>query len=176
MINLITDNFRLSSMKKLIFLFFLLTACSSPETDNGVYTKSTTITNNIKSVLKKPWSESQTEGSDYALTNKKSKSFFLINSACRKFEASNLNSLTAAILSGINDLTYIENNKITFEDRDAMMVTAKGSIDGVTRFFKILTVQKNNCIYDIALISTTQKNLETDSNDYNLFLKNIKLN
>ncbi len=176
MINVITDNFRLSSMKKYLVLLFLLVSCSSSETDNGVYTKSTSIVNTIKSVLKKPWSESKTEGSDYALANSKTKSYFLINSACRKFEASNLNSLTAAILSGINDLSYLDKVKMTYEDRDAMLVTAKGSIDGVTRFFKILTVQKNNCIYDIALISTNQKNLDADTNDFNLFLKNIKLN
>ncbi len=176
MINLITDNFRLSSMKKYILILFLLVSCSSSETDNGVYTKSTSVNNTIKSVLKKPWSESQAEGSDYALVNTKTKSYFLINSACRKFEASNLNTLTAAILSGINDLNYLDKKTITFEERDAMLVSAKGSIDGVTRFFKILTVQKNNCIYDIALISTTQKNLEVDTSDYNLFLKNIKIN
>ena len=176
MIIIITDNFRMPSMKKFLFALFLLTSCSSPETDNGVYTKSTLLTNQIKTILKKPWHISQTEGADYALENSNSKSFFLINSACRKFESSNLNSLTAAILTGINDLNYIDKSRVLFEEREAMLITAKGSIDGITRFFKILTVQKNSCIYDFALISTTQKNLENDTTDYNLFLKNIKLN
>lgn len=150
-------------------------SCSSSETDSGVYTKSVSVTNSIHKILKKPWSQSSNDGSDFALFNNKSKSFFLFNSACRKFEASNLNTLTASILTGINDVEYLEKNKTTFEEREAMLVTAKGSIDGVVRFFKILTVQKNSCIYDLALISTSKKYLDNDTNDFNLFISHIKI-
>lgn len=163
-------------MNKLLMLFsLLLISCSSSEIDDGVYSKSTTVELNTKSLSKAPWSEVQNDGSDLALLNSKTKSYFLFNSACRKYESSNLNSLTASILSGISDLVYIEKANTTHQDREAMLIIAEGNIDGVSRFFQVLTTQKNNCIYDYALIANSKKNLELDAISFKKFINLIKL-
>lgn len=151
-------------------------SCSSNDIDDGVYSKSTTVDLNSKLLIKAPWSEVQNDGSDLALLNSKTKSYFLFNSACRKYESSNLNTLTASILSGISNLVYIEKEKTIHQDREAMLVTAEGNIDGVSRFFQVLTTQKNNCIYDYALIANSKKNLEIDSISFKKFINLIKLN
>jgi hypothetical protein len=166
-------------MKKLLPLIFIviatvLTSCAS--NDNGRYTKSDHVTNTLEKKIQKPWKEIKSEGSDFALTNTNSNSFFLFNSSCRKFEASNLNTLTASILTGLDNLEIIERASATHQDREAVLVTAKGKLDGITRFFKILTTQKNSCIYDYVLIATNQKNLDTDTADFNSFTQSIKLN
>ncbi|MBC7715173.1 MAG: hypothetical protein H7177_17645 [Rhizobacter sp.] len=161
-------------MKKLFILLILVTACSSA--DNGAYVKSKTVNNQLTANLKAPWVAVEDEGSDLALNNKNTKSFFLFNSACRKNEMSNLSVLTNSMLAGINNVDYIERKQIQFQDRDASVVIAKGSIDGIERFFRILTTQKNNCIYDFALIATSMKNLQKDSEDFDKFSQLLKLN
>ncbi len=161
-------------MKKLFFVFLLITACSS--TDNGAYTKSTSVQDDLTKSLPSQWKHVDDEGSDIALTNKSTNSFFLFNSACRKYESSNLSVLTNSMLTGIDNVEYISKEKTTHQDRDANIVIAKGSMDGVERFFRIMTTQKNNCIYDFALISTTMANLEKDTADFNRFIQQLKLN
>lgn len=162
-------------MKRLMpLLFIFLFSCAS--SDNGTYEKSNNIENNLKKYVSLPWTETQTEGSDFALFNQRSKSFFLINSACRKFEVSSLNALTSSMLAGIERLEFLERETINYQERDAQLIVAKGTIDGVSRFFRIMTTQKNNCIYDFVLISTNKKNLDTDTVNFNQFINYIKLN
>ncbi len=144
----------------LIILALLFTACSS--TENGPYKKSKQVDNQLEENVPSPWREVNAEGSDYALQNRLTNSFFLFNSACRKYEGSNLNTLTSSILTGIEDLKIIEKKNSTYQEREAAEVLASGKLDGVERFFKIITIQKNNCIYDYVLISTSKKNIETD--------------
>lgn len=164
-------------MKK-ILLFILITvlsACSSSE-NNGAYSKSTLVENNLSRAIKSPWKQIDSEGSDLAFSNTKSNSIFIFNSACRKFDPNNLPTLTNAILTGIDNLEILEKTTTTHQDRDAVMVVAKGNVDGITRYFRVLTTQKNNCIYDHALISTTEVNLNNDTKDFNNFVQLLKLN
>lgn len=163
-------------MKNILLIIFItvLSACSSA--DNGVYTKSTFVENGLKKNKPKSWKEVDNQGSDYALLNTKSDSFFVFNSACRKFDPSNLPTLTNSILSGINDVEIINKTNTEHQGREAVLVTAKGSMDGISRYFRILTTQKNNCIYDYALISTTEAHLNTDTKDFNNFIQLLKLN
>lgn len=163
-------------MKNILLIIFItvLSACSSA--DNGVYTKSTFVENGLKKNKPKSWKEVDNQGSDYALLNTKSDSFFVFNSACRKFDPSNLPTLTNSILSGINDVEIINKTNTEHQGREAVLVTAKGSMDGISRYFRILTTQKNNCIYDYALISIDAKTLEADTPDFNSFTQQLKLN
>jgi hypothetical protein len=55
-------------------------------------------------------------------------------------------------------------------------MTVLGKVDGVERYFHLITMQKNNCIYDFVLISTNEKNLNTDNTDFNGFLQRIEIN
>lgn len=162
--------------KILILLLLILSACGSGQIDSGVYTKSATVENLLSRSIRSPWQEITNNGSDLALANKSSKSFFLFNSSCRKYEASNLNSLTTSMLSGINNIEYIEKSTVVHQEREAVLIIAKGSIDGVVRYLRILTTQKNYCIYDYALIATSLKNLEKDTADFNKFIQLLVLN
>ena len=164
-------------MKKILLFIFItvLSACSSSE-NNGAYSKSTFVENNLSRAIKSPWKKIDNEGSDLAFSNTKSNSIFIFNSACRKFDPSNLPTLTNSILTGIDNLEILEKTTTTHQDRDAVMVVAKGNVDGITRYFRVLTTQKNNCIYDHALISTSEANLNSDTVDFNNFIQLLKLN
>lgn len=154
-------------------MYLLFSACS---TDSGAYKKSESLNNQLSKNIPRPWSEMNTEGSDYALSNPKTKSIFLFNSSCRKYEGSTLSALTSSILTGIEDVKISEKKNVFYQEREAAEVTASGKLDGVLRYFKIVTIQKNNCIYDYVLISTNKKNLELDSVDLKIFLERIILN
>jgi cytochrome b involved in lipid metabolism len=164
-------------MKKILLFTFItvLTACSSSE-NNGAYTKSQTVENNLSRTIKSPWKKIDNEGSDLAFNNSKSNSIFIFNSACRKFDPSNLPTLTNSILTGIDNLEIFEKTTTTHQDREAVLVVAKGNVDGITRYFRVLTTQKNNCIYDYALISTSEAHLNKDTKDFNNFIQLLKLN
>jgi len=127
------------------------------------------------SSLPKPWTEISAEGSDYALSNEITQSIFLFNSACRKYESSNLNALTSSILAGLDELKILDKKNIFHQQREAVEVLASGKLDGVLRYFKIVTTQKNNCIYDYVLISKSLKKLEEDTPSMNIFLARIFL-
>jgi len=161
-------------MKKLLLMLFIVTACSS--TDNGAYSKSSSVQDDLSKTVTLPWKIVDNEGSDLALNNQATNSFFLFNSACRKFESSNLSVLTNSILTGIEKVEYINKESTTHQDRDANVVIAKGSMDGIERFFHIMTTQKNNCIYDFALISTSMDNLKKDTPSFEKFVQQLKLN
>jgi hypothetical protein len=159
-------------MKKLFLVaLFILSSCSLFQSeDSGRYTKSNAVENRLEKISVVPWKKTKTEGSDFALN------YFLFNSSCRKFDASDLNSLTTSILTGLTELTIVKREKVIHQDRDAVLVIAHGKLDGITRYFRILTTQKNNCIYDLVLIATNKKNLEADTEDYSNFVQLIELN
>ena len=166
-------------MKTLIIIttFLSVFSCSMLVTnESGTYTKSSNVHNNLQKNLPPNWQLIDKETSDFAISNKSSGSVFVINSACRKFEASNLNSLTSSILSGVEIVNVIDRKIITLQGRDAIDMTVQGKVDGVSRFFHLTTTQKNNCIYDFVLISTNEHNLEMDNKDFQVFLNRIELN
>ena len=144
--------------------------------ESGAYHKSGSVHNELMQNLPRNWTKINKETSDFAISNSATRSVFLLNSACRKYEASNLNSLTSAILTGVEIVKILEKKIITYQDRDAMDLTVLGKLDGVERYFHLLTTQKNNCIYDFVLISTSERNLKKDNLDFQSFIQRIELN
>ena len=162
-------------MKKTLLplAILIISACAS---NNGIYKKSENVVNEITKKIPYPWKEINNEGSDYALSNEETHSIFLFNSSCRKFQSSSLTTLTSSILTGIEELKVIEKNSIFTQDRNAIEIVVNGKLDGISRAFKIVTVQKNNCIYDYVLISINTDSLNKDSKHFKTFLERIKLN
>ena len=156
----------------LLILFHFSQSCSS---DSGLYKKSDSFVNHLLKAPVTPWSEINNAGSDYALLNSNTKSIFLFNSSCRKYESGTLTTLTASILAGIEQAVILERKNVFYQEREAAEVTASGNTDGIIRYFKIITIQKNNCIYDYILISTNKKNLEKDYSSLKIFLERIIL-
>lgn len=156
-------------------IMLTIAGCSS-NTDSGVYKKSENINNQLSRNLPVAWTEISSEGSDYALQKKTSNSIFLFNSSCRKFEGSTLNALTSSMFTGLDEVVIEEKKESFYQGREAVEVTAHGKLDGITRYFKIITILKNNCIYDYVLIATNGNNLQNDSVDLKSFLERIIIN
>ena len=161
---------------KLILIIFSLTifsSCSSLN-DSSVYSKNKDMKNDLENSIPNPWERITSEGSDFAIQNKFSKSVFLVNSACRKNENSNLNSLTSAIFAGIENLKTISQNHINLYEREAVEEKVSGKVDGIETYLNVVTLQKNFCIYDYILISTSEAKLNADYNTYKNFILRIR--
>ena len=157
-----------------IIFIFLFSSCGMFSSNEGsTYLKSKNIANGFDLKIPNNWEKIKTEGSDYALKNKKTNSIILLNSACRKYEASSLNALTSSMLTGIDDLNILAKNQITLHDREAQEVRVEGKVDGVKTYFNIITLQKNYCIYDYILISPNLKKIENDYSTFKLFYSEV---
>jgi hypothetical protein len=166
-------------MKILILLTFtlILNGCSLiTPTESGNYKKSLTVSNNLSGHLPSAWTQISNESADFAILNNLTHSVFLFNSACRKFEASDLNSLVSSMLTGVEIVKTIEKKFISYQNRDAIDMTVLGKVDGIERYFHLLTTNKNNCIYDFVLISTNEKYLNEDGHYFQDFIQRIKIN
>jgi hypothetical protein len=158
----------------IIFSLFIISSCGLfSSNENGAYTKSVSFQNNIEKNIPKNWEKLKSEGSDFALYNTKTKSTFVLNTACRKSENSSLNALTSSILTGIDDLVIIYKKSLTLHEREAQELRVEGKVDGVKTYFNIITLQKNYCIYDLVLISSNLKKLDLDYKNYKKFVDGI---
>jgi hypothetical protein len=166
-------------MKILILLniVLLLNACSIlAPTESGNYKKSIAVNNSLAGHLPTNWNTISNENSDFAILNSKTQSVFLFNSACRKFEASDLNTLLSSMLTGVEIVKTIEKKLVVLQNRDAIDTTIIGKVDGIERYFHLVTTNKNSCIYDFVLISTNEKHLEQDNIYFQDFIQRIKIN
>ncbi len=162
-------------LSKLLILstLIIISSCSFfSSNESSTYTKSQFVNNTVINGYKN-WKVVKNEGADFALLNSVTNNIFLFNSACRKFEASNLSTLTSSLLTGIESIVISKKEIIQLFDREALAIVANGKVDGVKTYFSIITLQKNSCIYDYALISSKEKKLEKDLEEFNLLIKKV---
>ncbi len=153
-----------------IALFLIATCgCSFFSSDDSVYTRSKIINENANISGWKKINDSK--NADLTFENTKTHSLIALNSNCRKNQFSTLEGLVASILAGVDDVEVFEKKKETLYNRDAIYLKARGGIDGVTRFLGLVVFQKNFCIYDALLISTSEKKLNHDIDDFHNFVE-----
>lgn len=173
----ILDHLRPLMMKYLysILILFSLVACSSNDEGRGVYKKSTKYVNLLEKNIPTTWREISSAGADYALENKITNSIFVFTSACRNYDQSSLNNLTSSMLSSLGKPTILEKKKLNHQGRESEIIKFQTKVDGISRYLYTLTLQKNDCIYDYALIATSAKNLDIDLEDFIRFTNAIVL-
>jgi hypothetical protein len=116
------------------------------------------------------WKRIEPDTSDYAFLNSKTNSIIMVNSLCKKYEATSLKHLTSNILAGIQDIKVEDRLEKTYFSRSALVTHVSGSFDGVPVFLTITTIAKNRCTYDFILISRTKEKRLIDEKSLNLIL------
>ncbi|MFN8369463.1 MAG: hypothetical protein U0T83_02430 [Bacteriovoracaceae bacterium] len=150
-------------------IFVTLVSCSSAPVDP----KSTNYKLNFES---HDWEKISAEKSDYAFSKSKTNSIMMINSSCLKYKDVPLVNLQDSLLTGIDDLTIIEQEKINWAGRDAISLRAKGKIDGVTVNLMVRILKRDTCNYDFILIQPKEELLRKDSEDFLKMLESVKFN
>lgn len=121
------------------------------------------------------WSAIGPDSSDHAFVSTKTKSTIVAQSFCKKFQTASLETLSSTIFNGIDDLVVIEKNDLSIASREALRTLAHGTIDGVKVFLNLVSVQKDLCLFDFVLISTSLDNMKKDSTVFEEFLKGLSL-
>lgn len=116
------------------------------------------------------WESIRPEKSDIAFINPQTKSIILVNSLCKKYDSSSLESLSRFALSAVENFVVESTEKVKFNKRKAYDVEGQGEVDGVPVFVSVRTFRKNRCLYDFVLITPFQRNL----NDVMLFQNFLK--
>lgn len=123
------------------------------------------------------WTSISPDVADAAYLNNASGSIITSNSQCKKYEKSTLDQLAENIIrgSGIENIEIIEKKPITFSERDALQMIVQGKADGVKTFLNLLTLRKNNCVYDFILVSNSEKSFSKDQKTFERFLKTVNI-
>ncbi len=117
-----------------------------------------------------PFEKTPVSTADVVWQSKKSGSTIAVNSLCKKYQDISLDNLKKNILSGIDELNIKSTDKLTFEGRDAEKVIAEGSTDGIPVSMELVIFKKNNCNYDLALISR-KSNFDNEKPVFDKFLE-----
>ncbi len=121
------------------------------------------------------WKEVDPDLSDLAYTNTKTGSIILFNSLCKKYDNSSLTNLQKNLLSGLDNIRIINREDVSLYNRKAIKLTANARLDGVLVYLDVYTVKKNRCVYDFVLISSSQNKIAIDRNDFQVFLKKMRI-
>ena len=154
-------------MIKLLFIIVLVYSCSSSKPED-LKSKDYSYTFNQSG-----WKDIDSQGADKAYLNENNGSIIMLNSLCKKYDSTGLDVLSNNFLSGITRLEILEKKSVTYKDRAAYTLLSQGKLDGVTVYLNTLTMHRNHCTYDFALISPVKVN-ETDLKTYQNLLDKIK--
>jgi hypothetical protein len=85
-----------------------------------------------------------------------------------------LSQLENDVLSNLDNTNSLSNNKISFNDREAIETTIKGQVDGVKIKLALLVFRKSECSYTITYVGKEQ-NFDAESKLYSDFLNGFKV-
>lgn len=124
---------------------------------------------------RKGWEEINPDISDHAYIHRESNSIVLVNSMCKKYEASSYNHLISNMLSGFEDIKYERKEEINLFGRKASRFKIKASLDGIMTYFIFISVRKNRCLYDFALITDRPEHRIELTNDFEEFVSGMRI-
>lgn len=120
------------------------------------------------------WKRQQDLQVDHIFVNNKN-SQLAVKSLCARYLRTPLKSLSENLTAGITKKEVHREEKIMFENREAVEIIATGEIDGLPIALRALTVRKNNCLYDIFLTANSLTELESYSDVWNQALKGFSI-
>lgn len=153
-----------------IVLILIISSCSFVGSTSEVH-KNTGL--KLSSPSSK-WEVIDKDKSDFAFHNTDSHSVIFINSMCRKYLNSNLKSYFNSLFNDVRDLEITrEETKNVFE-REALVIHASTSLDGVSSNLSVILFKKDRCLYDLVLINSDKANLKKEVQDLNRILNSMR--
>jgi hypothetical protein len=112
---------------------------------------------------------------DFAFTNNKNNSIIYVASLCRKYQDVSLKKLAEKLLSQFSSTEINLQEIFTYQSREALKTLAKGKLDGVPVAVTLVNIKKNECLYDMVLITPKGSALKKDRLDFEEFLTGVNL-
>src|ERR1700688_5250678 len=97
------------------------------------------------------WKPGRFRGADLFFEHKSHRATIFINSQCKDVSDSPLEALTAQLLVGLTNIEIAEQQSMALGERQGLVSNINAKIDGIERFFRVLVLRKNRCVYDAVL-------------------------
>lgn len=98
---------------------------------------------------------------DLAFENPKTGAIISLNSVCRKYQESSLDSLTESLVRGIDQRETLERKDLTLDGVAALNTVYLGFVDGVKLKIETVVLKKNFCTYDFIYVVIPEKEKES---------------
>jgi len=109
------------------------------------------------------WQLIEHEEYDKAYINNDSGKVLMANSHCDAFQNESLETIARRELIGLRNVQLLQAEEGKDLGRESYHIMAKGTLDGVPINVKTITLRKDHCLYDFAMINPkeiSQKDLE----------------
>ena len=94
---------------------------------------------------------------DIAYENPDTGAIISLNSICRKYAKSSLETLTDNLVRGVGDRKMTARKEITLDGETALDSTFDGVVDGVFLQLRTVVMTKNDCTYDFIHVSIPKR-------------------
>lgn len=94
---------------------------------------------------------------DIAYENPDTGAIISLNSICRKYAKSSLETLTDNLVRGVGDRKMTARKQIKLDGEEALDSTFEGIVDGVSLQLRTVVMTKNDCTYDFIHVSIPKR-------------------
>jgi hypothetical protein len=158
-------------MRILMLLFYLfITSCVTVNVGEENPKKSVDIKYTIP---KKPFEKHDFLTADKAWVSTATGNIISFSSECPKNSDPSIETLTKESIQSLDQPEIVSKEVTTFNNREAIKIFTKGSIDGVPLAMKAIIFKKNGCNYRIMLSGLINK-INSEQNQYDEFCKEFK--
>lgn len=119
-----------------------------------------------------PFLPATTELADMQWTSSKTGNSISVLSECKVRNEPSLDVLQKEVLSAI-DVVKVDDQKITFNEREALRIRAQGTLDGVPVQMESIIFKKNSCSYTITF-GGRMGQLKSEVPQFETFLKDFQ--
>lgn len=131
----------------------LLSACGGPSYAGGVYHEGA-LHFAVEAPVS-PWRSAGVEGAhDLAWTHAETAAVIHVGGSCDPRLDLPLPALTNHLLIGFTEREVLEEERRTFQSREALDSHVVAKLDGVVRELRLVVLKKDDCVYDFALVSS----------------------
>lgn len=120
-----------------------------------------------------PFQELKTSSADEAWQNKATGSSISFVSSCGESQEPTLEQIRKTTIDGIANIEITKEEKMNFNQREALDSIITGKVDGVAIQSRILIFKKNNCNYSISYVSLKEK-FQNEQSVFENFLRSFK--
>ena len=110
---------------------------------------------------------------DQAWQNVKNGNTIAYLSECNSKSDPTLKTLQDENLSALTNIEIIDSKELTFNDREALLTTANGLVDGVGIRIRLLIFKKNGCNYTVSFVGR-KKFFLADEMSFSKFIEGFK--
>ncbi|MBX3039490.1 MAG: hypothetical protein KF789_02130 [Bdellovibrionaceae bacterium] len=159
-----------TNLLKLLILSAILSGCVSVSLPSAKSSKAKGVKWNAPA---SPFENLNDTAIDQAWMSKKTGNTISYLSECSSTADRSLESLQSEALNVLTKLQVQEEKNLDFNGRRALLVTARGEVDGVAVKMSLLTLKKNDCNYSLTY-SGLEKTFDAETSFFQKFLDSFE--